>query len=149
MPDPNSPFTSMIITFYTGNQEKDHDTLLEVMIFTNDGDPAIAYINDSSNPNDLPGRPKVVDDPLPDGFIKSYLVPPTRGGFLYQDATRKNLNISITPVGNNTWRFQFSAVLNFADGSILTLNKTGDQTLDQDARRLLYPLGGLTAATEK
>jgi hypothetical protein len=131
MPDPTSPFTSMVITFDTGSDDKDNDTRLEIGIFEPPfGNPLAAYYDD--------GR----DDHLDNGSEKSFVVPPKGTGFVLGDLPVQVIMIKITPHGDDTWRFSFRATLNFADGTRAVLSQTAEQVLDQDANQLIYPLRG-------
>jgi hypothetical protein len=136
MSTPTSPFTSMVITFNTGSDDKDGNTRLEIFIFTPPpGNPAVAYYDDGSN------------DHIDVATTKSFTVPAVAGGFQLQQLTTKAILIKIAPVGHDTWRFQFSAVLYFADGTQVKVAQTGPIVLDQDANQFIYPLTGATISS--
>jgi hypothetical protein len=131
MPDPNSPFTSMVITFYTGSDDKDPNTRLEISIFTPPpGTPTLAYYDDGDN------------DHFDAFSTKSFTVPPAGPGFRFADLSNQVICVKITPIGHDTWRFSFSAKIYFADGTTAQLPQTLGLVLDQDANQLFYPLGG-------
>jgi hypothetical protein len=132
MPVPNSPFTSMVITFYTSGDDKDDNTRLEIFIYEPpDGTPAVAYYDD--------GQSDHIENPS----TRSFTVPPVAGGFVFSGLATKILKINISPVGHDTWKFKFSASLYFADGTQAKV-QSGDVALDQDANYFLYPLSAAT-----
>jgi len=139
--NPNSPFTSMEMTFKTGplnGDGKDGNTRLELFILTGPiGAPAVAYYNnDPAWDQD--------NDPIDPGTTVTRVVMPSpvgSPGFPLSKVLNNKIDIKITAHGNDTWKFSFVAKLNFADGSIATVTSV-DLVIDQDARELLYPLSG-------
>jgi hypothetical protein len=108
-PDNSARFTSMDITFVTGDDDKDGDTRLEVFIAAHDGAPAVAYLDIGSN--------TLFDDHQ----SYSYKVPSFQAGFTRGDLANEVLIIKIAPNGTDHWSFYVIAKLHFSDGTTASL----------------------------
>lgn len=125
---PNPKFTNMTITFHTTNEDKDHDTRVEIFIVKANGQPALAYLDIGGG-----NQPHVPNVGFPNNSTSQAYVVPTFGpGFTLQDRPNLAILIKITPNGHDTWRFGYDAVLHFADGSTSSISTApGSITLHQ------------------
>jgi hypothetical protein len=125
-------FTGMNIDFHTGSDDKNPETRLEVFIVPRDGDPAVAYLDVKGQgfPNDSE-RPLVVN-PLGNGFVAAQLhSEKILVKITHQDGTDRN----------DTWIFNFNAVLHFSDGTSTTFSSpTTALTINGPAHQKLYSL---------
>ena len=118
-------FKNMVITFNTSGDDKDPDTRLEIFIIKYDGDPGQAYL-------DIQGSG------FGDPSTRQFTVP-ARTAFPLSELAQEEISLKIAPNGHDTWKFGFSAVLNFSDGTVAYLSVPYD-SLNQDNRQHFYSL---------
>jgi hypothetical protein len=113
--------TGAIITFQTNDDDKDDDTILDVVVYLRDGRTAVAQTN--------PGQPfaKFGNNSEMGPFALAVLNPVTR-----EQLKTGHVGISIRPNGYDTWRFNFVLDLIFSDGGHLLARATGIE-LTQDS----------------
>src|SRR3954453_15036719 len=95
--------TGAQITFNTFNDDKDGDTFVRVTV---NGDNGLAAVTS--------GFFGLFPDQSPRGPFRMTV----RSGVKWETLTDNHVVITITPNGNDTWKFGFEADLMFSDGSI-------------------------------
>jgi hypothetical protein len=109
----NPKFTKMDIVFHTTNEDKDHDTRLEIFIVRAIGKPALAYLDIGGG-----NQPHVPNEGFPDNSTSHpFVVPMCPPGFTLNDLPNEEILLKITANGHDTWRFGYDAVLHFDDGT--------------------------------
>ena len=117
---------SASVTLCTTSADKDRNTRLEISI-NKASDKQAAYIDVGRTEKLVNGSSKVIDVPKLGRTMKRSEIP---GSWL---------QLRITPIGHDSWRFKAKTVLNFSDGT--TYQKCfGENALDRDARTGRYPL---------
>jgi hypothetical protein len=114
------------VTLCTTNADKDRNTRLEIWI-NKVGDKQAAYRDLGRTEKLVNGSSKVVDVP-------------TKGNAMMRSEIPESwLQLRITPIGHDSWRFKAKTVLHFTDGT--TYQKCfGETALDRDARIGIYHL---------
>jgi hypothetical protein len=120
MADPT--LTGANVTFHTNDEDKDFDTEVSVQVHLRDRRTTAARLS---------GALAHFDDHSDHGPFDLVVVTP---------ATREQLRtgsvtISIIPVGNDTWRFNFLLDLVFSDGSHLISRANGIELTDDKSSR--------------
>ncbi|MDX6687046.1 MAG: hypothetical protein QOF86_3174 [Baekduia sp.] len=115
MPD-SAVLTRASIRFQTNDEDKNDQTLLDVIVAQIDGH-VVARVSDffgtfHDNHEDGPYDLELVD-------------PKTRG-----EMKGGNVTLNIDPIGNDTWRFNFFLDLLFDDGAHLIARATGLELSD-------------------
>jgi hypothetical protein len=122
----NATLVSAVVTLCTTNADKDRNTQLEIWI-NKVGDKEVAY-------RDL-GR----TEKLANGSSKVFDLPTKSNAMTRSEIQGSWLQLRITPIGHDSWRFKAKTVLTFTDGT--TYQKCFDETaLDRDARTGIYHL---------
>jgi hypothetical protein len=117
--DPAAVLTAAQIRFFTGDDDKDGDTGLNVQVLTPGGSIAGLANPSGTFPDHTTNGPFAL----------------TVNGFTAGQLNNGSVRLAITPVGNDTWHFSFRLDLNFSDGT--TVPVLGDNlTLSQDTRTL-------------
>ena len=111
--------TGAIITFQTNDEDKDDDTTVAVTVFLRDGRTAVAQTNNAFA--------KFGNDSEMGPFALWVSNPVTR-----EQLKTGHVTIGISPLGNDTWRFNFVLDLIFSDGGHLLARATGIE-LTQDS----------------
>jgi hypothetical protein len=106
--------TGAIITFQTNDDDKNDDTILDVMVYLRDGKTAVAQTN--------PGQAfaKFGNDSEMGPFALWVLNSVSR-----EQLKTGHVTIGITPSEYDTWRFNFVLDLIFSDGGHLLARATG------------------------
>jgi hypothetical protein len=123
--DPAAPLRAARITFFTADDDKDADTVLTVLVRDPAGrNAAIAH--------NITGR-------FPDHTTSNPITLSVNPGFTAGILNNGSIEVAISPVGNDTWRFGFRADLDFADGTSVPV--FGDNlTLSQDHPTVFVPM---------
>jgi hypothetical protein len=122
----SATLVSAVVTLCTTNADKDRDTRLEIWI-NKAGDKKVAY-------RDL-GR----TEKLENGSLKVFDLPTKSKAMTRSEIPGSWLQLRITPLGHDSWRFKAKTELTFTDGS--TYQKCfGETALDRDARTGIYHL---------
>jgi hypothetical protein len=95
--------TGATITFNTFNDDKDFDTFVRVTVTGTNGLAAVT--------SGFFGL-------FPDQSTRGPFRMTTRSGVTWESLTDNHVVISITPNGNDTWKFGFEVDLAFSDGSV-------------------------------
>ena len=101
----DAALTRASVSFNTRDDDKDHDTLVEVSVLLLDG-TVVAHVNDSFGHFGDNGYAGPFDLKI-------------RGGATRGALKTGHVIIKTAPVGNDTWRFNFFLDLLFADGAHL------------------------------
>jgi hypothetical protein len=153
MPAANPKFTSMDITFITGPDNKEPETLLEVFLIHENGLPDAAYlaVHGQGYPSGsvitpLPVIPRTPPPPVSALYLNDL-------GIGNPDAkVHEFILVKIThdagTNGSDNWDFNFNAVLHFDDGTkvLYSTTKTTSLTLDHVANEALFDLKTATIA---
>ena len=124
--DPAATLVRAAVTLCTTNADKDRDTRLEIWI-SKSGDKETAYL-------DVGRKTKLVN-----GSSKVFVVPRAGSAMTRGEIPGSSLQLRITPIGHDSWRFKAKAVLKFKDGT--TYQKCFDEAaLDREARTGVYHL---------
>lgn len=114
------------VTVCTTSADKDRDTRLEIWI-SKTGDKETAYL-------DVGRKTKLVN-----GSSKVFVVPKTGTPMTRGEIPGSSLQLRITPIGHDSWRFKAKTVLKFNDGT--TYQKCFDEAaLNREARTGVYKL---------
>ncbi|SNY60176.1 hypothetical protein [Paractinoplanes atraurantiacus] len=95
--------TGASITFNTFNDDKDNDTFVRVTV---NGDNGLAAVTSG------------FFGLFPDQSTKGPFNMTVRSGVRWESLTDNHVIITITPNGNDTWKFGFQVNLFFSDGSV-------------------------------
>ena len=112
--------TGAIITFQTNDDDKNDDTTVSVGVFLREGRTIVAQTNNVFA--------KFGNDSEMGPFALWVSNPVTR-----EQLKTGHVTISISPIGNDTWRFNFVLDLIFSDGGHLLARATGIE-LTQDSQ---------------
>lgn len=118
----DATLVSAIASFHTNDDDKDHDTTLSISV-EKDG-KLIASVSGVS------GEFKDHTDNGPFGLT-------VHGTTKKSELSGAVTKLTITTVGNDTWRFNYDLDLAFSDGTHIKKEWTG-QVLDQDSRSLEF-----------
>jgi hypothetical protein len=122
----SATLVSAAVTLCTTNADKDRNTRLEIWI-NKVGDKEAAY-------RDL-GR----TEKLENGSSKVFDVPKESHAMMRSEIPGSWLQLRITPIGHDSWRFKAKTVLSFTDGT--TYQKCfGETALDRDTTTGVYHL---------
>jgi hypothetical protein len=118
----DATLTAARIRFVTHNDNKDHDTVLNVMIRNR---VSIFLSEDLAEGLNLGGDMEFVDPSTHEFGLVLKSNPALR------DIGLPVVNIHIQPRGHDRWIFDYTAMLQFSDGKTFSSSKTGI-VLDQD-----------------
>jgi hypothetical protein len=120
--DQNAKLSQCSITFNTHNDNKDHDTILNVHI----SNKTTMFLSQEICGADDLNHDQEFKDP---SNVTINL--PVKGNITLKDVTLPVVNIHIQPNGHDRWIFDYSVSLKFEDGSVFTSSHSG-VILDQD-----------------
>jgi hypothetical protein len=126
MPDADPALTDVMITFFTHNDNKDHDTGLNVTVFNKVNlflNQVIAQTNDLAHGQEFGDNP-----PSTHAFHLDLKTPVTLSKLTFPQT-----KIEIAPVGHDRWIFDFTVQFTFADGQVFSTDSK-PVILDQDNR---------------
>lgn len=128
MPD-DLTLTGASIQFRTHNDDKDHDTVLDVSVKNKLN---LFLSEDIAIAQNVGG-----DQQFSDPSTKNFDLPLAAKNIKMSDLTQPYVNIHITPNGHDRWIFDYTAKLTFSDntGGMKTFSSTTNGViLDQDNR---------------
>jgi hypothetical protein len=114
------------ISFHTNDEDRDWDTMVTVNVYRRDGVEVASALLPAAH----------FDDNSDNGPFA--LSTQGLGGTTWDQMRGGWLQISINANGNDTWRFNYSAQLNFSNGRYLTVGRNGVQMSDD--RTFSWPI---------
>ncbi|HEX7307177.1 PASTA domain-containing protein [Lentzea sp.] len=121
---PDAHLSAAAVTFTTGNDNKDFDTLVRAQVET----PSGRVASDFSD----------VGTEYRDNSVHGPFMMRTDTGVTAAMLSSGRVRISIDPNGNDTWHFGYGLTLFFSDGTSFVL-QAGTLSLNQDSRQLTIP----------
>ncbi|MEU0877006.1 PASTA domain-containing protein [Lentzea sp. NPDC005914] len=127
---PDAHLSAAAVTFTTGNDNKDFDTLVRAQVETPSGRVASDFSDFGTE--------------YKDNSVHGPFMMRTDTGVTAAMLSSGTVRISIDPNGNDTWHFNYGLTLFFSDGTSFVM-QVNNKSLDQDSRQLTTPF---TLATQ-
>ncbi len=127
MPDPNATITKVSISFFTHNDNKDHDTSVSVLV---QNKANIFLSQDLATLDNFAGNQEFGDNPP---STNTFVLPLASNDIKISQLTLPIYTITIAPVGHDRWIFDCTVTIAASDGSQFSSTKQGI-ILDQDNR---------------
>ncbi|MEV6237834.1 PASTA domain-containing protein [Lentzea sp. NPDC051838] len=121
---PDAHLSAAAVTFTTGNDNKDDDTLVRAQVET----PGGRVASDFSD----------IGTEYRDGSVHGPFMMRTDTGVTAAMLSSGIVRISIDPNGNDTWHFSYGLTLFFSDGTSFFV-QAGNLSLNQNSRQLTTP----------
>ncbi|MEU6156067.1 hypothetical protein ABZ816_39425 [Actinosynnema sp. NPDC047251] len=109
----DAALTKVRITFHTLDDDKDHDTCLDVNVTDNTG-RQIGHLDQDFCP-----------DQFPDGDVDGPFTLTLLAGATWESMRNGQVTVRVSPDGNDHWNLAFYTVLLFSDGDRRNANYTG------------------------
>lgn len=134
MPDPNATITKVSVTFFTHNDNKDHDTSVSVVVQNRVN---LFLSQDLARLDGFAGNQEFGDNPP---STNMFVLPLASSDIKLSQLTLPTYSVTIAPVGNDRWIFDCTVTITASDGSQFSSTKQGI-ILDQDNRNFVGVFG--------
>ncbi|KJK42941.1 hypothetical protein UK23_35035 [Lentzea aerocolonigenes] len=121
---PDAHLSAAAVTFTTGNDNKDFDTLVRAQVETPAGRVASDFSDSGTE--------------YKDNSVHGPFMMRTDTGVTAAMLSSGTVRISIDPNGNDTWHFSYGMTLFFSDGTSFVM-QVNNKSLNQDNRQLTTP----------